>query len=292
MSVKLAIVKVERGTTKKALENRMWRCFTDDEQQVNIFENHLPLVHKAGYGKHFEAMEDKDVLYWISSPIQMTAEENGPWLNLANVAVCTTSADPDPEPEFVPSPMWIEYMKRWTQTEDVVVWDSETTGLKNDDEIISVGAVYLDTGESVFPSENVFICPSDPQKAAAAQDVHGITPEFIADKPTFPEVYDELRAALHDKVWIIYNVPFDWNRLNRDCERHGLPYIMPIVAIDAMEVYGRYSMGQGSELARSWPKVKLTVASETMNVVVENAHNAYADSIMTRLVLQAIANQG
>ena len=70
-----------------------------------------------------------------------------------------------------------------------VVLDTETTGLspKNGDRLVEIGCVEL---ENHVPTGEVFHCYINPERdmPAEAEAVHGLTAEFLADKPVFSEV--------------------------------------------------------------------------------------------------------
>jgi hypothetical protein len=87
-------------------------------------------------------------------------------------------------------------------TGDFVVWDSETTDLGGQFLEIAVIDAY---GKTLFDQRIRPQCLIAPR----AYDVHGIRDEELASAPTFVEVYDELRAALHEKHWVIYNAEYD-----------------------------------------------------------------------------------
>lgn len=98
-----------------------------------------------------------------------------------------------------------------------VVLDTETTGLewRQGDRIIEIGCVELRNRRL---TGNRFHCYLNPQRpiAAGAQVVHGLTDEFLADKPKFAEIADELLEFVAGAEVIIHNAPFDTGFL--DCE--------------------------------------------------------------------------
>ncbi|MGB5209909.1 MAG: DNA polymerase III subunit epsilon [Gammaproteobacteria bacterium] len=91
-----------------------------------------------------------------------------------------------------------------------VVLDTETTGLDPDQghRIIEIGCVELVNRR---PSGNTFHYYLNPERGIdpGAQEVHGISAEFLADKPRFAEIVDELKAFLRDAELLIHNAPFD-----------------------------------------------------------------------------------
>ncbi len=91
-----------------------------------------------------------------------------------------------------------------------VVLDTETTGLEpaQGHRIIEIGCVELVDRRPTGNNFHVYLQP-DREIDAGAVEVHGITNEFLADKPRFADVADELIAYLRDAEVIIHNAPFD-----------------------------------------------------------------------------------
>lgn len=91
-----------------------------------------------------------------------------------------------------------------------VILDTETTGLewRQGDRVIEIGCIELVNRR---PSGRRFHRYLNPQRpiGAGAQAVHGITDEFLADKPKFADIADELLEFLNGAEVIIHNAPFD-----------------------------------------------------------------------------------
>jgi DNA polymerase-3 subunit epsilon len=105
-----------------------------------------------------------------------------------------------------------------------IVLDTETTGLnpRTGDRIIEVGCVEILNRKLTGNNFHRYINPErDSDEAALA--VHGLTTEFLSDKPKFHEIADELRAFVQGAEIIIHNAPFDLAFLNHEFERLGLP---------------------------------------------------------------------
>jgi DNA polymerase-3 subunit epsilon len=105
-----------------------------------------------------------------------------------------------------------------------IVLDTETTGLnpRTGDRIIEVGCVEILNRKLTGNNFHRYINPErDSDEAALA--VHGLTTEFLSDKPKFHEIAEELRAFVQGADMIIHNAPFDLAFLNHEFERLGLP---------------------------------------------------------------------
>lgn len=101
-----------------------------------------------------------------------------------------------------------------------VVLDTETTGLSTADDhrIIEIGCVEIINRRLTGASFHQYI---NPQRAidAGAIEVHGITPEFLADKPLFADIADEFLAFIDGAELIIHNAPFDIGFLNHELRK-------------------------------------------------------------------------
>jgi DNA polymerase III subunit epsilon len=104
-----------------------------------------------------------------------------------------------------------------------VFLDTETTGLYPDQghRIIEIAAVEMVNRRPTNRHFHVYINP-EREIDAAAQEVHGITLEFLQDKPLFQQVADELTAFVQGAEIIIHNAPFDVGFLNAELGRIGL----------------------------------------------------------------------
>jgi DNA polymerase-3 subunit epsilon len=111
-----------------------------------------------------------------------------------------------------------------TRINRLVVLDTETTGLnpRTGDRVIEIGCVELLNRKLTGNNFHRYINPErDSDEGALA--VHGLTTEFLSDKPRFHEIAEELREYIRDAEVIIHNAPFDLGFLNHEFERLGLP---------------------------------------------------------------------
>ena len=101
-----------------------------------------------------------------------------------------------------------------------IVFDTETTGLDpyQGDRLVEVGCVELING---FPTGNSFHAYLNPQRdmPKAAFNVHGLSIEFLKDKPLFADVCDEFLAFVGDAPLIAHNAMFDLGFINAELER-------------------------------------------------------------------------
>jgi DNA polymerase-3 subunit epsilon len=105
-----------------------------------------------------------------------------------------------------------------------IVLDTETTGLnpRTGDRVIEVGCVELVNRMLTGNNFHVYINPErDSEEGALA--VHGLTTEFLSDKPRFHEIAEELREYIRGAEVIIHNAPFDLGFLNHEFARLNMP---------------------------------------------------------------------
>ena len=112
-----------------------------------------------------------------------------------------------------------------------IVLDTETTGLsaENGDRIIEIGCVELVRRKLTGNNKHFYLNPGRDSHEDALK-VHGISNEFLKDKPKFAAVVDELLEYLQDAEVIIHNAPFDVSFLNKELELIGRAPIRHCVA--------------------------------------------------------------
>lgn len=98
-----------------------------------------------------------------------------------------------------------------------IVLDTETTGLEPSQghRIIEIGAVELVNRRLTGNNYHQYIQP-DREIDAGAMEVHGITHEFLADKPRFADVAQEFFDFIRGAELIIHNAPFDVGFINHE----------------------------------------------------------------------------
>ena len=103
-----------------------------------------------------------------------------------------------------------------------IVLDTETTGLsaENGDRIIEIGCVEL-VGRKLTGNNRHFYLNPERDSHEDALKVHGISNDFLKDKPKFAAVAAELLEYLDDAEVIIHNAPFDVSFLNKELELIG-----------------------------------------------------------------------
>lgn len=130
-----------------------------------------------------------------------------------------------------------------------VVFDTETTGLDpyQGHRLIEVGCIEL---VNRIPTGQVFHRYVNPQRdiPAEAFAVHGLSAEFLGDKPLFAEIAAELVDFLGDAPLIAHNAAFDLGFLNAELERTERPSIPRARLIDTLLLARRKYPGAQNRL--------------------------------------------
>jgi DNA polymerase-3 subunit epsilon len=98
-----------------------------------------------------------------------------------------------------------------------VILDTETTGLEPSDghRIIEIGCVELVNRRITGNTYHQYIQP-DRVIDAGAREVHGITDQFLADKPRFADIAGEFLTFIRGAELVIHNAPFDVGFINHE----------------------------------------------------------------------------
>jgi len=109
--------------------------------------------------------------------------------------------------------------------------DTETTGLspESGDRVIEIGCVEMVNRRLSGRNLHFYLNPQRPNSEDAVK-VHGLTDEFLADKPLFAAVADEFLAYVDGAEIIIHNAAFDVGFLNEELKRIGRPRFTEFVA--------------------------------------------------------------
>lgn len=129
-----------------------------------------------------------------------------------------------------------------------IIFDTETTGLDfRLDRIIEIGCLELIDHFPTGRSFHVYINAQGRPVHPDALQVHGITDEFLADKPTFAQIAGELQEFFGDATLIAHNATFDISFINAEFERIGIAPIGREQILDTLVLARRrHPMGPNS----------------------------------------------
>ena len=153
-----------------------------------------------------------------------------------------------------------------------LILDTETTGLDyQNDRIIEIGIVEL--RDNVL-TQNYFHEYINPEKdiSLSAKKIHGITDEFLINKPIFRNVAQKFLDFIKDDIIIIHNADFDINFINKELQNIGLNKIRNSIT-DTVKIAKKEFPGQ---------TVNLDSLCRKLNVVNnrKNYHGALLDATL------------
>ena len=132
-----------------------------------------------------------------------------------------------------------------------LVLDTETTGLEPSQghRIIEIGVVEMIDRRLTGNNFHIYLQP-DREIDAGAIEVHGITNEFLADKPRFEDIAQELADYLRGAEVIIHNAPFDVGFIDAEYQRmeNGLTMESLCEVIDTLVMAREMHPGQRNSL--------------------------------------------
>lgn len=153
-----------------------------------------------------------------------------------------------------------------------VVLDTETTGLdpNSGHRVVEIGCVELIGG---IRSGKHFHCYLNPERdmPAEAQAVHGLSAEFLSDKPLFAAVVEDFLAFIADSPLVIHNAGFDMKFLNAELTRAGKEALPFERAVDTVIIARKKFPGAPASLDALCKRFEIDLSSRTK-------HGALLDS--------------
>ena len=117
-----------------------------------------------------------------------------------------------------------------------VLLDTETTGLSSvSDKIIEIACIEIDDHIPTGKNFHFFLNP-EMEISQGAYDTHGISREFLVDKPKFKDVADDFLKFIENKKLVIHNAEFDMAFLNKELKEAGKPVIKADLIIDTLNI--------------------------------------------------------
>lgn len=129
-----------------------------------------------------------------------------------------------------------------------IIFDTETTGLDSRlDRVIEIGGIELDNHFPTGRTFHVYINPGDRKVHPDALAVHGISDEFLKDKPDFSGIVTELLEFFGGARWVAHNATFDMGFMNAEFARLGLAAVTNDLVTDTLALARRkHPMGPNS----------------------------------------------
>jgi DNA polymerase III subunit epsilon len=149
-----------------------------------------------------------------------------------------------------------------------IVLDTETTGLSAEggDRIIELGCVELFARKLTGNNLHFYFNPERDSHEDALK-VHGISNEFLRDKPKFSQLSDEILDYLADAELIIHNAAFDIGFLNKELERVGKKPLKTYVSgvIDTLSMAKEMFPGKRNSLDALCDRLEVDNSGRTLH---------------------------
>ena len=130
-----------------------------------------------------------------------------------------------------------------------IVWDTETTGFdpETGDRLVEIGAVELDNH---LPTGRVYHQYINPKRdmPTSAFEVHGLSIEFLSNKPIFESIGQDFLDFIGDSVLIAHNANFDMKFINAELKMAGMRQIPMSQSKDTLELARRRFPGAQNSL--------------------------------------------
>ena len=168
-----------------------------------------------------------------------------------------------------------------------IVLDTETTGLNPEkgDRIVEIGCVEL---ENHLPTGKTYHQYINPMRSISQEvvAVHGLTEEFLSDKPIFSEIADEFLAFVGENTpLVIHNAAFDMNFLNTELKACGKPTLSEDNVIDTLLIARKKFPGAKVNLDELCKRFHVDASRRTV-------HGALLDSeLLADVYLELITNR-
>ena len=116
-----------------------------------------------------------------------------------------------------------------------IVFDTETTGLSPlaGDRMVEIGCVELFNKVETGRTFHAYFNP-DRTMPAGAEAVHGLSDAFLADKPRFHELVEDLLDFLEESPLVAHNASFDFGFLNHELNNCGRPLVCMTRMVDTL----------------------------------------------------------
>jgi len=116
-----------------------------------------------------------------------------------------------------------------------IVFDTETTGLspQNGDRIVEIGCVELHNRVETGRTFHSYFNPGRPMPTDAEM-VHGLSDRFLADKPAFGDVCEQLLDFVGDSPLVAHNAGFDFGFINHELGHCGRPTVCTSRMVDTL----------------------------------------------------------
>lgn len=147
-----------------------------------------------------------------------------------------------------------------------IVLDTETTGMEPSagDRLVEIGCVELHNHVPTGKTFHVYLNPERDVPAEAVA-VHGLTREFLKDKPVFSQVFDEFLAFVGDSALVIHNAEFDMKFINAELASVGHPGLPMKRVTDTLLVARKKFPGSPASLDALCRRYNIDISERTLH---------------------------
>jgi DNA polymerase-3 subunit epsilon len=167
-----------------------------------------------------------------------------------------------------------------------IVLDTETTGLSPNegDRLVEIGCIELVNHVATERSFHVYVNP-ERDMPTAAFEVHGLSAEFLADKPLFADVADDFLAFVDGAPLVIHNASFDMGFINAELKNIGRDPLPMSQAIDTVSMARRKFPGAPASLDALCRRFQIDNSGRTL-------HGALIDAdLLAQVYLELIGGR-
>ncbi len=159
-----------------------------------------------------------------------------------------------------------------------IALDTETTGLdpKTGHRIVEIGCVEMINRIRTGKSFHVYLNPERDMPEEAYR-VHGLSAEFLRDKPLFSEVARQFMEFIGDSMLVIHNAGFDMKFINFELGKVKIPSILPVQVVDTLLMARKKFPGSPASLDALCKRFMIDLSSRTK-------HGALLDAELLALV--------
>jgi DNA polymerase III subunit epsilon len=159
-----------------------------------------------------------------------------------------------------------------------IVFDTETTGLDPEEghRIVEIGLVELIDHFPTGQTKQFYLNP-EREVPVESQRVHGLSTEFLRDKPLFADVAEEFLEFVGDAVLVIHNAGFDMKFINAELARLSRDPLSMARTVDTIEIAKRKIPGARYSLDELCKRFSIDLTARTK-------HGALLDAELTAQV--------
>lgn len=147
-----------------------------------------------------------------------------------------------------------------------IIFDTETTGFDplQGHRVAEIGCVELINHMPTGKTYHVYLNPERSMPSEATM-VHGLTDEFLSDKPLFAEVVTDFIEFIGDAPLIAHNANFDMNFINAELRRTGFPSLASDRAIDTVTMARKMFPGAPASLDALCKRFSIDLTSRKLH---------------------------